>query len=71
MTVLEGLGYSMLPCAKVLSVAGFFDILLLFPLGRGVYSGGNSIPDIPRFITFLTVLAVLFVGAQFSSLSSL
>ena len=52
MTTIEGLGYSGIPCAHVLSVAGFSVILLLFPLGRRVYSERNSLPD---YLGFLTV----------------
>jgi len=47
-TVLEGLAYLRLPCARVLSVAGFFALASLFPLGFMVYSEVKSMPDIPR-----------------------
>ena len=71
MTVLEGYGYSRLPCAQVLSVAGFFDILSLFTLGGGVYSEKKDLPDYPRFLIFLTVFDVIrrpFIGAQESTM---
>jgi len=73
-TVLEGLAYSRFPCTQVLSVAGLCDIPRLFPLGNGVYSERKSLPDIPRFLTFLIVRTVIsgwFVGAQILSFNRL
>ena len=44
----ETLAYSVLPCATVLSVAGFFTFPALFPLGAGLFSAGFLMPDYPR-----------------------
>jgi len=42
MTVLEGLGYSDIPCATPLSVAGLYGFMTLFPLGRGFILRGKA-----------------------------
>ena len=42
-TTSEGLGYSCVPCAGPLSVAGFSAFLRLFPLGTEVIPGCKSL----------------------------
>jgi len=59
LTVLEGLGYSCVPCAQVLSVAGLCDIPSLFPLGRGVILEVIYLPDYLGFERFLPLISVI------------
>jgi len=47
-STLEGLAYSRGPCAKVLSVAGFFDALGLLPGREEVYSQGERASFLTR-----------------------
>jgi len=45
----EGLEDSAFPCAKVLSVAGFFAKRLLFPLGGGLFPEEKEPPFLPAW----------------------
>jgi len=46
--VLEGLGYSRHPCARVLSVAGFSAFLRCFLAGRRFILAGREAPSLHR-----------------------
>jgi len=48
--------YSGLPCAEVLSVAGFLAFMVGFPLGERVISGQDYLLNNLGFLTLLTVL---------------
>jgi len=68
-SVPEGLAYSHIPCAHVLSVAGFLAFIALFPLGKVVYSEWKSLPDIPGFRALLTFLTLIIVEVRRCSVS--
>jgi len=58
-STIEGLQHSGIPCAQVLSVAGFLVIRSLFTLGGGLFLGGITYwitLGYERFRTFLTLL---------------
>jgi len=68
LTVLEGLTDYEIPCADVLSVAGFFTFPFLLLLGFGVYSEVKSMPDYRGFLVFLPVLDSYSYVLRFSHL---
>ena len=71
-STLEGLEHSGGPCARVLSVAGFFDVPGLFPLGSGFIlrvntslflSGKPTRVDVPFNVAHLVRLSTSMVLA--------
>ena len=59
MTVIDTSSYSCVPCADLLSVAGFFIFLSLFPLGRRLFSAGIPSWFIVGFEQFCIILTVV------------
>ena len=55
-TTFNTLTHSHIPCTQVLSVAGLLIIRSLVPLEEEVIFRVNYLPDIPRCLTFLTVI---------------
>ena len=52
MTAFEGLQHSDIPCARVLSVAGFYALIPGFPLGRRVIPERDYLLNNLRVLTF-------------------
>jgi len=67
-TVPEGLSNNNIPCAGVLSVAGFSALWSLFPLGRRVYSEVNLSLFLLGFGRFLSLISLLLTSRVYSSL---
>ena len=68
MTAFNTSSHLMIPCAEVLSVAGFLASPLLFPWVIGVSPGPFCLPVYPWFLTFLTFLIMSIRTCQDSQL---